>query len=146
MIRKHKIEIYPVDIYIATKADFEEAKKKFYFYSTVQDLLEDVNAGIPCVGDDADGGTFMIRSKKNGSKGVIIFLEESELLDGYCFEIAAHESTHVADIVWDIIGAIGEDSNQGNEPYAYLLGWVAGKIGQYIIDTLKEAEDGRKEK
>lgn len=146
MIRKHKIELYPVDIYIASKTDFEEAKKKFYFYSTVQNLLEDTNAGVPYCGDDADGGTFMIRSKKNGTKGVIVFLEESELLDGYCFEIAAHESTHVADIIWDIIGAIGEDSSQGNEPYAYLLGWIAGKVGQYIIDTLKEAEDGSKEK
>lgn len=142
MIRKHKIELYPVDIYIASKTDFEEAKKKFYFFSTMQDLLEDTNRGTLYFCDDADGGTFMVRSKKNGAKGVIIFLEESDILDGYCFEITAHESTHVADIVWDAIGAIGEDSTQGNEPYAYLLGWVAGKVGQYIIDTLKE--DGSK--
>ena len=127
MIRKHKIELYPVDIYIASKTDFEEAKKKFYFFSTMQDLLEDTNRGTLYFCDDADGG---------------IFLEESDILDGYCFEITAHESTHVADIVWDAIGAIGEDSTQGNEPYAYLLGWVAGKVGQYIIDTLKE--DGSK--
>ncbi len=135
MIRKYCLDIYPVDLYISTIDCFEEMKRKFLFYPTIKDLLNKENNGSPISPVSADGVTF----------GVLILIEAPDKLDGTAIEVAAHESTHATDVIWDIIGGIGQGYDQGNEPYAYLLGWIAGKVGQFMIDYLRNKEDGRKE-
>ena len=145
MIRKYCLDIYPVDLYISTIDCFEEMKRKFLFYPTIKDLLNKENNGSPISPASADGVTFIVRDKRTGDKGVLILIEAPDKLDGTAIEVAAHESTHATDVIWDIIGGIGQGYDQGNEPYAYLLGWIAGKVGQFMIDYLRNKEDGRKE-
>ena len=45
----------------------------------------------------------------------------------------AHESTHAADAIFDYIYASGQSYDNGNEPYAYLLGYIAGRIANTVI-------------
>lgn len=89
--------------------------------------------------------TIIVRDKRTEDKGVLILIEAPDKLDGTAIEVAAHESTHATDVIWDIIGGVGQGYDQGNEPYAYLLGWIAGKVGQFMINYLRNKEDGRKE-
>ena len=42
------------------------------------------------------------------------------------FNAIVHESTHVAFETFRDIGGIADEDNQ--EPFAYLIGWVAGQI------------------
>lgn len=131
MIRKYDLDLYPISLYIGTISDFYNSKKRFKFYGTVQDMLID-DDGIP-----ADP-----KERKSGYKGVITFLDEDSngAISEFLFNTIAHESTHITDAIWQLIGARAESFDERNEPYAYLVGWVAGKIGQYMIDYIRDNE------
>lgn len=124
MIRKYDLDLYPMSLYIGTISDFYNSKKRFKFYGTVQDMLID-DDGIPADPMGSAATTFLVKERKSGYKGVITF---------------AHESTHITDAIWQLIGARAESFDERNEPYAYLVGWVAGKIGQYMIDYIRDNE------
>lgn len=132
MIRKYDLDLYPMSLYIGTISDFYNSKKRFKFYGTVQDMLID-DDGIPADPMGSAATTFLVKEKKSGynSNGAI-----SEFL----FNTIAHESTHITDAIWQLIGARAESFDERNEPYAYLVGWVAGKIGQYMIDYIRDNE------
>ncbi len=60
-------------------------------------------------------------------KGVLVFCSNFELLT---VSNIAHESVHVADCIFEYIGACSQDFSYANEPYAYLVGWAAECISK----------------
>lgn len=142
MIRRYDMEIYPATVWITTVDKFDFYKNKFDFYSTVKEMMSKKDPGTPVLSHDSAAITYAVRDKKYGNKGILIFLNAETLyLDFLSFDSAAHESVHAADIVWAIIGGITESYDESNEPYAYMVGWIAGKIGQFMIDYNKEKEE-----
>lgn len=126
MIRKYDLDLYPMSLYIGTISDFYNSKKRFKFYGTVQDML--IDDGIPADPMGSAATTFLVKERKNGA------------ISEFLFNTIAHESTHITDAIWQLIGARAESFDERNEPYAYLVGWVAGKIGQYMIDYIRDNE------
>ena len=47
--------------------------------------------------------------------------------------LIAHESVHIADYFYEACGCNSEDFTDGNEAYAYLVGWAAGCIANVLI-------------
>lgn len=141
MIRRYDLDIYPMSLYIGTISDFYDSRKRFKFYQTTTDLLID-NESIPMDPIGSAASTFLVKEKKNGCKGVITFLDEDSngSISGFLFDTVAHEAVHIADGIWQMIGASTESYDDRNEPYSYLVGWIAGKIGQYMIDYIRDNE------
>ena len=53
----------------------------------------------------------------------------------------AHESVHVADYYFQVTGCNSEDFTDGNEAYAYLVGWAAGCIANVLIKEQKNEDN-----
>jgi len=49
----------------------------------------------------------------------------------------AHESVHIADYIFEEIGAYSQDFNELNEQYAYLVGWAADCIDKALKNKFK---------
>ena len=87
------------------------------------------------------GVTYAVRHRKKNIVGVLIILNSAYLdKDRYSYLVntISHESVHAADMVFQYIGQFTEDFDSKNEPYAYLVGWIAGCIGDYLTKYFKE--------
>ena len=69
--------------------------------------------------NDEDAATYNVQT--NGSVGILIVFKNKEIMTTRAI---AHESTHAAIHIFDYIGA--EITAAAEEPFAYLLGWIAG--------------------
>lgn len=143
MLKKYEMDLYPLDVYITSKDDFDSVKSKFKFYRDVQCLERDED-GEPIISKTSAGTTYLVRRGKNDTHSILLVLNTDVYLSSDSFNTAAHESVHAADIVWDVIGAVGESYTDGNEPYAYLVGWIAGKIGEFMINYGKYIDDEKR--
>lgn len=145
MLKKYELDIYPADVYITSKNDFDSVKNKFKFYRDIEHLNNDED-GTPMISKSSAGTTFLVRRGKHDTHSILIVLDVDAYLSSDSFNTAAHESVHSADIIWDIIGSDTESYTDGNEPYAYLVGWIAGKIGEFMITYGKYIDDERENK
>lgn len=50
------------------------------------------------------------------------------------------DAVHVADYFCEQLGLYTQDFKDGNEAYAYLVGWAAGNISNTICNELKNKE------
>ena len=55
-------------------------------------------------------------------------------------DMIPHEAVHVADYFCEQLGLYTQDFEDGNEAYAYLVGWAAGNISNTICNELKNKE------
>lgn len=136
-------EIYPVYLYVGTVECLNEANKLFDGYDTMQDASNDQNPGDIVVSNDkVDGVTVCVREKKTGAVGLLVLIN-TKLAKNTVSEVVPHESVHVADGIFDYLGIVKSNYEHGNEHYAYLVGWVAGRISNYLINyTNKENNNG----
>ena len=106
--------IYPRILFIVKGKD----KKK-----TIQDNFADSNGGELCFDDDTNMGGCVWNVIERGSNahGFLVWI-----CDVFTTGDIAHESTHVAFETFRDIGGIADEDNQ--EPFAYLVGWVAKQI------------------
>ena len=65
-----------------------------------------------------------------GKIGVLLVIFNSEETNT---DIIAHESVHIADYYYEACGCNSEGFTDGNEAYAYLVGWAAGCIANVLI-------------
>lgn len=148
MILQYSNNIYPVDLYVGTFEDIKRAEKIFYFYESVERLMESEpieDAKIKV--SSASGVTFLVSHKKDISKGILILLNLEILKEGnyqYILETVSHESSHAVDATYQLIHQESGTYDEGNEPHAYLTGWYAGCIGDYLMKQFKN-NNGRKE-
>lgn len=148
MITQYVNNIYPADLWVGFYSDFEKAKKMFKFFYTVEELQrnEEPTDIFPKIAAGTSGVTYLIRLKKDSTKGLLILLNEDAPLDQYEFilDLVSHEASHAVDAIYQIIRETPGDYDSGNEPHAYLTGWVAGCVGHTLTKYFKE-KDGRKE-
>ena len=142
MIRRYDIGFYPMSLWVSTIGSFDKCKARFKMYPTIKDMDEDRD-GIPLNPENKGGVTYLVIEKKTGSKGVLILISEPNVdkVTDFDFDVSAHESVHAADAVFDVISAYSTGYDEGNEPYAYLVGYIAGRIGSYLIEYTKSKRE-----
>lgn len=127
MIKKYTTNIYTCDLYVAVNESVDNILNKFDicknndFYkksnASAEELEEWVSASYAV--------TFPVRNKKTNNIGVLVYIA---FKDDITVNHIAHESVHVADYIFDFINSNTQSFADGNEPYAYTVGYVAGCI------------------
>lgn len=147
MITQYDNGLYPADLWVGFYSDFDKAKRIFYFFYDVEGLQknEEPEDLIPTIASSTGGVTYLVRLKKDNVKGILILLNESVLEDDYTYilDLVSHEASHAVDAIYQIIKEQPGNYDSGNEPHAYLTGWVAGCVGESLTKFFKE--NGSKE-
>ena len=141
MILNYYNSIYKPELWIATIDDKNKIRKIFRSFYSINDLEKDLNPGIIDLDRSFSGTTYLVKHQKRDAMGVLIVLNSEHLNKddySYMMNTVAHESVHAADMTFQYIGQFKEDFDSRNEPYAYLVGWVAGCIGDYLTKYFKE--------
>lgn len=82
--------------------------------------------------ESAHAAVYSVRRKKDGILGVLLVIYED-----ITTEHVAHEAVHIADYFCEFSGITTQDFSEGNEHYAYLVGWAAGCIAKVLTDKSK---------
>lgn len=126
MVHRYPMGIYPRTLWITFDATPEELNLQFPTGDTCNKpfaaLDKCTDARTDTVLDINNHGGFLIRfdGVKSARMGTMV-----------------HESVHVADWTFDYIGATPDINN--DEPYAYLVGWVAA-----CVEDALAAQEGKK--
>lgn len=130
--------IYPRLLFVTT--DTKDLDDKFEFLT--------LNYGD----DDGGGYTRLLRSinkenfgavtcpvirRSDDRYGVLVIILNVE---GIAPDVIPHEAVHVADYICEQLNMYTQDFSEGNENYAYLVGWAAGSISKTVSNRLKEKE------
>ena len=132
----HKFEnIYPRTFWIAncSKEHPRELTKKFNFYDNTpgwQELATGINNELDNASFTSIAACYPVEEKATGKIGVILTIFQTSEMDS---SLIAHESVHIADYFYEACGCNSEDFTDGNEAYAYLVGWAAGCIANVLI-------------
>lgn len=135
MKKKVQIPLYPRKIWLI---DSIEDLDGFTFYrgggnwTECPNSKEEITQGI-------EQGHFALLTHavadENDNLGVIVYVDPNMDHDVGSF---AHEAVHVADYVFDELGMMSQSYDDCNEPYAYLVGWIANKIKKYYDSRRKQ--------
>ena len=110
--------IYPRYLWVIIgKIDLPAIKERFEIEKS---LLRDIEDN----GEKCSGITIKASEIDTRNQGVIVVIKRSSLNTS----VIAHESVHCADYMFDEVGAYSQHFNDTNEPYAYLVGWIANCI------------------
>lgn len=143
-MRVHKFDtIYPRTLWIVNVSDenYLGILKKFYFIKNKpgwNELYEDVQSELEEASQSAIAGCYVVQEKSTGNLGMMLVIFRIEDMGT---DIIAHESVHIADYYFQVTGCNSEDFTEGNEAYAYLVGWAAGRIANVLI----KENDGKTE-
>lgn len=119
-IHEFNPQIYPRLVWVAVGVP--TAVLQDLFGDDVKDMDENSNAEVSVV----------IRQKPSKRGGVLIrFASKADMTTN----IIAHESTHAAIHIFDYIEGVISTNNQ--EPFAYLVGWVADCCQQVKSNKFK---------
>lgn len=106
--------IYPRKVWIARKASKAAFDDHFMLD---EEYLNEFPAGNGCL-----AVCIPVIQRETSNKGILCnVLAPSRFTIGD----TAHEAVHIADYIFDELGAVGQSFKERNEPYAYLVGWVA---------------------
>lgn len=132
----HKYEtMYPRTLWIVNcdSEDFTQLTNKFIFYHNeprwnriYTDIKEDLERSY----ETAVAGCYVVEEKSTGKLGILMVIFCLADMDA---STVAHESVHIADFYYEVSGCNTEDFTDGNEAYAYLVGWIAGCISNVLI-------------
>lgn len=131
--------IYPRKLWIATK--LEGLDDIFAFCKLTNTYIEDPETYNELKNDkdkDGDGAvTVPVFRKSDGSLGVLVIIYSKEQGSNIVNTIA-HESVHVADYFYQDLGIMAQEFRDGNESYAYLVGWAAGCMSSSLARKAKD--------
>jgi hypothetical protein len=111
--------MYPCQLWVVVNGDIEGVNQAF----------EDCD-GKPFTESPAkaDARVMFAVEKETGLCGAMIYTREKDI----AYDVIAHEAVHAADAVFDYICAYSQSFQDGNEPYAYLVGWIFKQTCQGI--------------
>lgn len=112
-------EIYPRLLFVST--NIEDLDKYFIFLDVYGNMV-----------------TCKVIRKSDNKYGVIVIAVTST--EDITPDMIPHEAVHVADYFCEQLGLYTQDFKDGNEAYAYLVGWAAGNISNTICNELKNKE------
>lgn len=126
--------IYPRILWIVNveNNDPDILLNKFIFFKNFPGWNEiDSNVGSELTDAQmtAVAGCYVVQERSSGKLGLLLVIFNLEDVES---SIIAHEAVHVADFFYEACGMNSEDFTDGNEAYAYLVGWVAGCIANAI--------------
>lgn len=122
-IHQFNPQIYPRLIWVCYSAD--TASLKEMFGDDIKDMDENANAEVQCV----------VRQKPSKKGGVLIrFRTKADMTT----DIIAHESVHAAIHIFDYTECCISNDNQ--EPFAYLVGWIADCCQQVKSGKFKDED------
>lgn len=136
MMKIHKYEtIYPRTLWIVncSKEHPVHLMHKFIFYLNTpgwNQVNKNIEEELSNADNTATAGCYVVEEKSTGKLGILMVIFRLEDMDE---SIIAHESVHVADFYYEVCGCNAEDFTDGNEAYAYLVGWVAGCVANVLI-------------
>ena len=138
-IIEYKAEIYPFSLWVTKSIDGLD--KKFVFVDMRDSSEENIDGykQLIDVQKSVDAITIPVWERSTGRRGVLVVL-----LSNIDTNLIAHESVHVADYIFQETCMYTSDFRDGNEPYAYLVGWSAGCISDSLI-KLKKNDSRRKQ-
>jgi len=112
-------EIYPRKLWVVKGLNKKDLNNTFAYRngSEIEFEYENGNESLATVFPN-------VILKDNGKYGYLVFIHSSNISVG----AIAHEAVHVATELFSEIGAIHTKDNQ--EPFAYLVGWIADCIYQ----------------
>lgn len=137
----HKYEnLYPRTFWIANLDEGDPTKllNRFTFFvnepgwnRVKKDMEEELDSAYTA----AIAACYPVEEKTTKKLGVLLVVFNMDSMDT---DIIAHESVHVADYFYEVTGCNTEDFTEGNEAYAYLVGWTAGCIANALIKENNE--------
>lgn len=136
MMKVYKYEThYPRTFWIVNYSDNFPTMltNRFIFYKNTPgwDIVnKDIEDELRNACSTAVAGCYAVEDKSTGKLGVLMVIFG---LDDMDTSIVAHESVHIADYYYEVCGCNSEDFSDGNEAYAYLVGWAAGCIANVLI-------------
>lgn len=127
---------------------FAKLINRFRFKKIGESISENFNTFDDNIGlsllrdrDMAIAGCYPVMNNDTGEYGILTIVFMIDELDT---RTIAHESVHIADYFYEIGNINGESFSEGNESYAYLVGWSAGNISKTVIDYEKSNKGSRK--
>lgn len=123
-IHQFNPQIYPRRVWVTVGAD--TACLRDMFGDDIKDMDQYANAEVQCV----------TRKKPSSVGGVLIrFKTKADMTT----DIIAHESVHAAIHIFDYAECCISTDNQ--EPFAYLVGWIADCCQQVKVNKFKDNTD-----
>lgn len=135
-MKTHKYEtIYPRTLWIVNVENDDPTNllKRFVFFKNLpgwSTIDEHIAEELDESADSAIAGCYVVQEKSTGVLGMMLVIFRLEDMD---ISTIAHESVHIADYYFQVTGCNSEDFTDGNEAYAYLVGWAAGCIANVLI-------------
>ena len=140
----HKFDtIYPRTLWIVNVSNEDPLNllKKFYFVKNTpgwNELDDNIQNELDEVSQSAIAGCYPVQEKSTGNLGMMLIIFRIEDMNT---SVIAHESVHIADYYFQVTGCNSEDFTEGNEAYAYLVGWAAGRIANVLIKEQKNEDN-----
>lgn len=122
-MNEYNPQIYPFRLWIGENLDYAEIEDKFWALTT---MTERTDFSRDCYEHDrfTVATCFPVAEKESGWIGIYLSVWNPRLFD---VGKIAHESSHVADFVFEKLG-IQSDGFNGGEARAYFTEWVADCI------------------
>lgn len=122
-------QIYPRRLYVAVEV--EDLHKYFRLRSTDSEVEFTKNEAREAFQEKGYAmATRSVINKEDGKYGALIQIPDLDEIDQTDI---SHEAVHAADYMYQELGMYTYDFKDGNESYAYLVGWIAGCISKSII-------------
>lgn len=138
-MKKTKIKtystLYPCYLYICTEEEAPQVDNIFTLHDTIEEAIQGINDGtLPKMKGSTNAFTVVAKERNGGAIGFLVVVKPELITDDNIYDTISHESVHVADGFYEFTGATTQNLSEGNEPYAYLVGWIAGCMSNYLIE------------
>lgn len=138
-VEKHDPVIYPRMLWVADQ--LEGLDKIFTFTKVSNPYVENTDGYSELMEnveyDDSGMLTCPVIHKASNCYGVLVITLD---LKNTTADMIPHESVHVADYIYQQLGIISQEFTEGNEAYAYLVGWAAGCISKSVTNFKMKEE------
>lgn len=136
--------LYSPYLYVTSFDHVDEANEMFEFYDDVDEMIHEKDSSYTItkgVLSRAEALTLCVKEKRTGAMGALIMIKDKNISNG----TKAHESVHAADVYYSFGKFTSQSYHDGNEPYAYLVGWITDCIDEFIKceygdDTLEKLD------
>lgn len=124
----YEIGVYPRRLWVVIGDDMNEIKKTFTYQNGDEiDLSNEIDLSLAM--------TISVTHKKTGKFGCLVWFSDTSEMSA---DIVAHESVHAALSVFNAVQCYVTYDNQ--EPFAYLVSWMVGKIQESKEKCLKKVK------
>lgn len=149
--KTHLSAVYPRSVYIViveNKNDLKKIADTYTAYRIIKgmnaerdqkDFLETLENHF---NDDTLAACYPVLNKESNALGVLCVIFKPDYVN--CSTLA-HESVHMADYFFESLGMNGEDFTDGDEPYAYLVGWIFQGLEEVYESYRKKNNNGKQE-